>query len=264
MFFKVSNFICCCIIFSYLRNTIQILSDEGTQSFIFHPGFSIAYPRQRRRQTRVSRGLAQHNISASIQTPHYRTKQGIPSRPASTALKAMGINAVIFQVRAQSDAFYASKLEPWSRYLTDGGKAPLLSGIPLEFIIDEAHRRGMELHAWINPYRVTTTAKQTVPKGHIALKHPDRFIRYDGKLYFDPGRPENREFIGRIVDDIVASLRHRRYTLRRLFLSLSGQGQDICRRCLFPENMARDVARRLAPQECRPAYRRPAPSHFRG
>ena len=62
----------------------------------------------------------------------------------------------------------------------------------------------MELHAWINPYRVTTTAKQTVPKGHIALKHPDRFIRYDGKLYFDPGRPENREFIGRIVDDIVA------------------------------------------------------------
>ncbi len=120
------------------------------------------------------------------------------------SLKAMGINAVIFQVRAQSDAFYASKLEPWSRYLTDGGKAPSPFWDPLEFIIDEAHRRGMELHAWINPYRVTTTAKQTVPKGHIALKHPDRFIRYDGKLYFDPGRPENREFIGRIVDDIVA------------------------------------------------------------
>lgn len=120
------------------------------------------------------------------------------------SLKAMGINAVIFQVRAQSDAFYASKLEPWSRYLTDGGKAPAPFWDPLEFIIDEAHRRGMELHAWINPYRVTTTAKQTVPKGHIALKHPDRFIRYDGKLYFDPGRPENREFIGRIVDDIVA------------------------------------------------------------
>lgn len=120
------------------------------------------------------------------------------------SLKAMGINAVIFQVRAQADAFYDSRYEPWSRYLTDGGKAPVPFWDPLEFMVEQAHRRGMELHAWLNPYRVTTSAKQTVPKGHIALRHPERFIRYDGKLYFDPGRPENREYIGKIVDDIVA------------------------------------------------------------
>lgn len=119
------------------------------------------------------------------------------------SLKSAGINAVIFQVRAQADAFYKSDLEPWSSYLTDGGKAPVPFWDPLEFMVTEAHRRGMELHAWLNPYRVTTSAKQVLPKGHIALRHPERFIRYDGKLYFDPGLPENREFIGRIVDDIL-------------------------------------------------------------
>ncbi len=120
------------------------------------------------------------------------------------SLKSIGINAIFFQVRAQADAFYASDYEPWSRYLTDGGKAPAPFWDPLEFIITEAHYRGLELHAWLNPYRVTTSAKQTVPKGHIALQYPERFIRYDGKLYFDPGLPENREYIGKIVDDIVA------------------------------------------------------------
>lgn len=120
------------------------------------------------------------------------------------SLKTMGINAVFFQVRAQADAFYDSKYEPWSRYLTDGGKAPAPYWDPLSFMIEEAHRRGMELHAWLNPYRITTSAKQKVPAGHVALRHPERIIRYDGKLYFDPGIPENREYIGKIVDDILA------------------------------------------------------------
>lgn len=120
------------------------------------------------------------------------------------SLKAAGINAVLFQIRPQSDAFYASKYEPWSRFLTDGGKAPVPFWDPLEFVIEQAHARGMELHAWLNPYRVTTSAKQTLPKNHIYHKHPERFLRFDGKLYFDPGLPENREYIGRIVEDIVS------------------------------------------------------------
>lgn len=120
------------------------------------------------------------------------------------SLKEMGINAVFFQVRAQADAFYDSKYEPWSSYLTDGGKAPVPYWDPLSFMIEEAHRRGMELHAWLNPYRVTTSAKQQVAAGHIARRHPERFFRYDGKLYFDPGQPENRDYIGKIVDDILA------------------------------------------------------------
>lgn len=118
-------------------------------------------------------------------------------------LKDAGINAIFFQVRPQSDAFYKSQYEPWSIFLTDGGKAPSPFWDPLQFITDEAHKRGMELHAWLNPYRVTSSKKQTVPAGHIYHRHPERFVKYDGKVYFDPGRPENREYIEKIVADIV-------------------------------------------------------------
>lgn len=118
------------------------------------------------------------------------------------SLKLAGVNAVIFQVRPQADAFYPSELEPWSRFITDDGKDP--GWDPLEYMIDGAHARGMELHAWLNPYRVTSNSRQTLPPSHIYHRHPERFIKYDGKLYFDPALPENREFIGTVVDDIVA------------------------------------------------------------
>lgn len=120
------------------------------------------------------------------------------------SLRDMGINAVLFQVRPQADAFYDSKLEPWSRFLTDDGKAPTPYWDPLEFMVEECHKRGMELHAWLNPYRVTSSAKQTLPAGHIYHKHPERFVRYDGKLYFNPAIPENRKFICEVVGDIVS------------------------------------------------------------
>lgn len=120
------------------------------------------------------------------------------------SLQAAGVNAVLWQVRPQSDALYASQLEPWSRFLTDNGAAPVPFWDPLEFMVEQCHQRGMELHAWLNPYRVTSNSKQTLPAGHIYHSHPERFIKYDGKLYFDPAQPENREFIGKVVDDIVA------------------------------------------------------------
>lgn len=120
------------------------------------------------------------------------------------SLKEAGINAVFWQVRPQSDALYDSSIEPWSRFLTDDGKAPVPFWDPLQFMIEQCHLRGMELHAWLNPYRVTSNTKQTLPKGHIYHSHPERFIKYDGKLYFDPAQPENRDFIGSVVDDIVS------------------------------------------------------------
>ena len=118
-------------------------------------------------------------------------------------LKEAGVNAVIFQVRPQADAFYPSKYEPWSRFLTDNGEAPSPYWDPLLFMIEEAHQRGMELHAWLNPYRVTTSKEQILPASHIYHQHPEWFVRYDGKLYFDPGLPESREFITDVVIDIV-------------------------------------------------------------
>lgn len=119
-------------------------------------------------------------------------------------LREAGINAVFFQVRPQSDAFYDSKYEPWSIFLTEGDTAPRPYWDPLQFIIEEAHARGMELHAWLNPYRVTSSAKQTVTKGHIYYKHPEQFVKYDSKIYFDPGVPENRTYIENVVSDIVS------------------------------------------------------------
>ncbi len=121
------------------------------------------------------------------------------------SLRLCGCNAIIFQVRPQADALYSSKLEPWSRHLTGtAGVAPSPMWDPLKFMISEAHARGMELHAWLNPYRVTTSPGEVLPKEHIYHRHPERFLEYDGKLYFDPALAENREFIVSVVDDIVS------------------------------------------------------------
>lgn len=120
-------------------------------------------------------------------------------------LKAAGVNAVIFQVRPSADAFYASHFELWSKYLTKDGKAPSPYWDPLQYMVDECHKRGMELHAWLNPYRVTTARNEKLPAGHLYYKEPKRFVKYegDGKIYFDPGLPENRDFIAKVVVDIV-------------------------------------------------------------
>ena len=120
------------------------------------------------------------------------------------SLQSAGVNAVFFQVRPQADAFYKSDIEPWSCYLTQDGKAPRPFWDPLQFMIEETHARGMELHAWLNPYRVTAGARQVPAQGHIYHKHPERFLRFGGKLYFDPGLPENRRYIVRVVEDILA------------------------------------------------------------
>ena len=121
------------------------------------------------------------------------------------SLQDAGVNAILFQVRPSADAFYESKLEPWSRFLTKNGAAPKPYWDPLQFMIDESHKRGMELHAWLNPYRVTTSPDEKLAPGHIYHKEPWRFVTYKGdkKMYFDPALPENREFIGDVVMDIV-------------------------------------------------------------
>ena len=115
-----------------------------------------------------------------------------------------GCNAVIFQVRPTADALYKSDLEPWSAWLTgQRGKAPNPMWDPLLFALDEAHKRGMEFHAWLNPYRVTSNAKETLPSSHISKMEPQRFFTYNGQVLFDPAYQENRDFICSIVDDIV-------------------------------------------------------------
>jgi len=116
-----------------------------------------------------------------------------------------GMNAIIFQIRPASDAFYNSELEPWSRYLTGTpGKAPSPFYDPLEFWIQECHKRNMEFHAWLNPFRVAQNAAEPLAANHVAFKHPEWIVNYGGKLYFDPGLPQTREFVLSVVKDIVA------------------------------------------------------------
>ncbi|MDR0824933.1 MAG: family 10 glycosylhydrolase [Prevotella sp.] len=115
-----------------------------------------------------------------------------------------GINAVIFQARPYADAFYKSKYEPWSAFLTGTqGVAPDNGFDPLAFLVDECHKRSMELHAWLNPYRASSSSDDVLSSDHIYFSYPERFINYDGKLFFDPGIPDNRQFICDVVKDII-------------------------------------------------------------
>ena len=120
------------------------------------------------------------------------------------ALQKDGVNAIIFQVRPECDALYNSPYEPWSRFLTGvQGQAPSPYWDPLEWMIDECHKRGMELHAWINPYRAKTKGTISLANNHIARTHPERFFEYDGQYILNPGIPANREYICTVVKDLV-------------------------------------------------------------
>src|ERR1051325_3611198 len=114
------------------------------------------------------------------------------------------MNAIILQVRPEADALYPSQLEPWSRYLTGvQGRAPSPKWDPLAFAITEAHKRGMELHAWFNPYRAAFKRGAPNAASHVANRHP-RWIRpYYDYLWMDPAIPEVRQRMIDVVLDVV-------------------------------------------------------------
>lgn len=119
-------------------------------------------------------------------------------------LQACGINAIIFQVRPEADAFYKSDIEPWSRFYTgQQGLAPYGEFDVMAFLIPECHKRNMEFHAWLNPYRASTAGNTRFADSHIYHKHPEWFVTYNKQILFDPGLPESRRFICRVVRDIV-------------------------------------------------------------
>ena len=120
------------------------------------------------------------------------------------ALARMGVNAIIFQVRPECDALYESSLEPWSRFLTGKqGKAPSPYWDPLQWMIEQCHRRGMELHAWINPYRAKTKNTHELAQSHVAVQHRNWTFPYDGLTILNPGLPETRNYTCQVVEDIV-------------------------------------------------------------
>ena len=118
---------------------------------------------------------------------------------------AIGLNAVIFQVRPAADALYASPYEPWSEYLTGTmGKAPDPYYDPLEFAVREAHRRGLELHAWFNPYRARhPSARSPAAVEHVTRSVPSLVRRYGTHLWLDPGEAATQDHTVRVVLDVV-------------------------------------------------------------
>ena len=120
------------------------------------------------------------------------------------SLESLGINAVIFQVRPTADALYQSEYEPSSHWLM-GKQGDSLTYDPLAWTIEQAHERHMEVHVWLNPYRVNLakTDTSTICADHIWRKHPEWFWEYNKQWYFNPGLDVTREWICTIVQDIV-------------------------------------------------------------
>lgn len=120
-------------------------------------------------------------------------------------LEKTNINTVIFQVRPESDAFYNSPIEPWSYWLTGKqGKAPEPFYDPLEFAVQEAHKRGLELQAWFNPYRaVRDVNSYQQAANHVSILHPDWIIQIDKIKFLNPGLPQVRSYVTSVIMDVV-------------------------------------------------------------
>ncbi len=117
-----------------------------------------------------------------------------------------GMNALVVQIRPATDAFYPSQYEPWSEWLTGKqGQPPVPYYDPLEFMVSETHKRGMEFHAWMNPYRAVFNINKTIVAAtHITRLHPNWFLNYGDKKYFDPGNKQVQQYVTNLVKDVVS------------------------------------------------------------
>ena len=156
---------------------------------------------------------------ANIDWPSSRDSSAVSQKQELVSLLdslcKCGINAVVFQVRPTADALYRSDIEPWSEWLTGKqGKAPSDTLFdPLQIVVEEGHRRCMEVHAWINPYRVTNQPNASLVANHIYYRKPYLFKKYGGKIIFDPGVEETADYLLTVLRDIV-----RRYDIDALHL----------------------------------------------
>ena len=135
------------------------------------------------------------------------TNQKLELTKLLDSLKLYNVNAVIFQIRTECDAFYNSPFEPWSYWLTNSqGTPPSPFYDPLQFAIEEAQKRGMELHAWFNPYRVyRSTNTYTTAANHVTNTHPEWIITCpNGYKFLDPGLPAVRNYVTSIIFDVTS------------------------------------------------------------
>lgn len=149
---------------------------------------------------------------ATVANIDWPTKKGLSTAEQQQELLAildraveLNLNAIIFQVRPHCDALYASELEPWSEYLSGTmGQAPKPYYDPLEFVVAEAHQRGLELHAWFNPYRALHPgSKGELAATHVSKTQPHIVRKYGKYLWLDPGEPDSVEHNVAVILDVV-------------------------------------------------------------
>ena len=148
---------------------------------------------------------------ATVRNMDWPSRPGLPTADQQLELlaildraAALRMNAIVFQVRTEADALYESKYEPWSRYLTgEQGKPPDPLWDPLEFAVTEAHKRGLELHAWFNPYRAAFRREEPTAASHVSRSRPSLVVPYAQYLWMDPSKPEVRQLMQRAVLDVV-------------------------------------------------------------
>jgi len=151
---------------------------------------------------------------ATVNNINFPSKAGIPAEQMKTEIddivktcKEANLNAIFFQVRPTSDALYDSAIFPTSQYLTGNQGDPFVDGFdPLKYIVQKAHENNIEIHAWINPYRITQNSHDlnSLAANNPARKNPQWVVKYaDGKMYYNPGLPETRELIANGVLEIV-------------------------------------------------------------
>ena len=144
--------------------------------------------------------------------------------------EAINLNAIVFQIRPESDAVYDSQLEPWSRYLT-GSQGGDPGFDPLSYLIEQAHARNIEVHGWINPYRAAASAATELAQPHIALQQPEHAHVYNGSLWMDPGSLAVREHVVDVVLDVVDRYELDGIHLDDYFYPYPAQGLD------FPDEL---------------------------
>lgn len=149
---------------------------------------------------------------ATVANINWPSRSGLPTaQQQSEAIKLLDFlanhnyNAVIFQVRPQADALYQSDIESWSYYITgQQGKAPQPFYDPLTFWINEAHKRGMELHVWLNPYRAYHTTGGEISEASVVKKNPEMVVKLQNGMYWmDPARKDVQDRTAAVVEDLV-------------------------------------------------------------
>ncbi len=195
----------CYLIAIFITTLLLTVTPAVYSAETFPPIQSQALPPQ---PTREFRGA----WIATVANIDWPSRPGLTSSQQQAELTAMldraaslKLNAVILQVRPAADALYASAYEPWSEFLTgEMGKAPSPNYDPLAFAVDEAHKRGIELHAWFNPYRARhAQSKSPVAANHVSKAHPDWVKKYGKYLWLDPGETEVQDYTVNVIMDVV-------------------------------------------------------------